>query len=59
MKEMVSIDCVGLQEKTWYLPQHIRTCTLNRKAFGLKFYSNGLVFCACITDKYFDECQRL
>ena len=51
---MVSIDCVGLQMKKWYLFQHIPTCTLNRKAFGLKFYLNGLVFCACTTDKNFN-----
>ena len=34
------------------------TCTLYGKDIGLQFGSNGLVFCACTTDKSFYGCQR-
>ena len=34
------------------------TCTLYRKDIGLQFGPNGLVFCACTTNKNFNGCQR-
>ena len=36
----------------------IYTCTLYGKDIGLQFGSNGLVFCACTTDKNFYGSQR-
>ena len=55
---MVPIDCICLQKKALNLFQFIYTCTLYRKDIGLQFGSNGLVFCACTTDKICNGCQR-